>query len=63
MLNFVAGSLTHVVGGWVGGYLFERIHFPSVETRHRGCGSKIQVFPRFGHLFTLIAGALITNMG
>ena len=37
---------------WVGGYLFERIHFPSVETRHRGCGSKIQVFPRFGHLFT-----------
>ena len=59
MLNFVAGSLTHVVGG----YLFERIHFPSVETRHRGCGSKIQVFPRFGHLFTLIAGALITNMG
>ena len=63
MLNSVAGSLAHVVGWLVGKYLFERIHFPAIELLYKLCSFKIQLFASFGHLCTLIPGALIINTG
>ena len=63
MLNSLAGSLAHVVGWLVGKYLFERIHFPAIELLYKLCSFKIQLFASFGHLCTLIPGALIINTG
>ena len=51
------------LAGGLGKYLFERIHFPAIEMIHKLCGFKIQLFASFGHLCTLIPGALIINTG
>ena len=61
MLNFVAGSLTHVVGGWVGTYLNGFIFLPS-KRDIEGAALKFKCFLDLV-TYSLIAGALITNMG